>query len=101
MMWPGSDFKFGNVSCTHTHSYNLTETWYSRMDTALSWFQDKVNPANLAMVYVEEPDRHGHAFSPDSEVVSLERLNYLCDRLVLQTHQLAGGKNIRRIHRFK
>lgn len=70
MMWPGSDFKFGNVSCTHTHVYNVTESWFSRMDTVLSWFQDKVNPANLAMVYIEEPDRHGHAFSPDSEVVS-------------------------------
>lgn len=74
------------------------------MDTALSWFQDKVNPANLAMVYIEEPDRHGHAFSPDSEVVRLERLNYLCARLVLQTllgHQLAAVRNIRRTRASK
>lgn len=70
MMWPGTDFKYQNVSCTYTHIFNVTETWYSRIDLALSWFQQKKNPANLVMTYIEEPDRHGHAFSPDSDVVS-------------------------------
>lgn len=70
MMWPGSDFQYQNVSCTFTHLFNTTESLNDRMDLALSWFQAKTKPANLVMVYIEEPDRHGHAFSPDSDVVN-------------------------------
>lgn len=73
MMWPGTDFKYQNVSCSYTHNFNVTESWYSRIDLALSWFQQKINSANLVMVYIEEPDRHGHAFSPDSDVVSVSQ----------------------------
>lgn len=69
MMWPGSDFPYQNVSCSYVDKFDLNATWYSRIDTTLTWFQNTTNPANLAMVYVEEPDRHGHGYSPDSDVV--------------------------------
>lgn len=72
LMWPGSDFAYRNVSCTYTYKYNTTESWTDRMDMALSWFQNKTNPTNLVMAYIEEPDQHGHIFSPDSDVVKFQ-----------------------------
>lgn len=70
MMWPGSDFKYDDISCTFTTKFNTAEPWENRVDTVMSWFTNKKTPANLVMLYIEEPDAHGHIYSPDSNVVS-------------------------------
>lgn len=44
--------------------------WEERADIALSWFKHEKTPANLVMMYVEEPDAHGHVFGPKSPVVN-------------------------------
>lgn len=41
----------------------------------MSWFTDKKTPANLVMLYIEEPDSHGHVYGPDSPVA---RTLYFC-----------------------
>lgn len=76
MMWPGSDLAYdGSVKCTFTQKYNSTIPWKWRVDTVISWIKSPENPANLVMMYFEEPDKHAHALSPDSEVVNLEFKN--------------------------
>lgn len=71
-MWPASDFDFNGTSCTHTVRFNESESWYSRVDTAMSWFSHKTKPANLVMLYIEQPDSFGHIYSPESEIVSFD-----------------------------
>lgn len=70
-MWPGSNFDYNGTKCSHTVAYNETESWYSRVDTVISWFIDKRKPANLVMLYIEQPDSYAHVFSPESSVVSV------------------------------
>lgn len=73
MMWPGTNFPFGGMSCDFVHKFNMSTPWVERVDKALSWFKDRNTPANFVMVYFEEPDFYGHAYSPDSEVVCLNQ----------------------------
>lgn len=80
-MWPGTDFAFGGRSCDFSLKFNMTATWTERVDKALSWFKDPYTPANFVMMYFEEPDFHGHAYSPDSEVVRLLNELRLCCQL--------------------
>lgn len=68
-MWPGSDFKYDGISCTFTGKFDEKMKWEERVDTALSWFTDEKTPANLVMLYIEEPDSHGHIYGPESTVV--------------------------------
>lgn len=70
MMWPGSDFDYNGISCTFTEKFNNKMKWEIRVDTALSWFQDEKTPANLVLMYIEEPDADAHIFGPESNVVS-------------------------------
>lgn len=72
MMWPGSDFPYtrSNVSCSHLQPFNLTVPWNDRVDTAFRWIRDPTRPANLVMLYIEEPDYYGHIYSPESDRVA-------------------------------
>lgn len=72
MMWPGSDFPYtrANVSCSHLQPFNLTLPWNDRVDTAFRWIRDPTRPANLVMLYIEEPDYYGHIYSPESDRVA-------------------------------
>lgn len=72
MMWPGSDFPYtrANISCTHLQPFNLTLPWNDRVDTAFRWIRDPARPANLVMLYIEEPDYYGHIYSPESDRVA-------------------------------
>lgn len=72
MMWPGHDFEYAGVNCTFSQSFNTKEPWINRVDTALSWLSDPKTPANLVMLYIEEPDTVGHVYGPESDVVSEE-----------------------------
>lgn len=71
MMWPGTDFDYNGINCTFTAKLDIKMKWEDRVDTAMSWFTDKKTPANLVMLYIEEPDAHAHGFGPDSSVVSI------------------------------
>ncbi|GAB0087335.1 bis(5'-adenosyl)-triphosphatase enpp4 [Sergentomyia squamirostris] len=69
MMWPGSDFSYSGVNCTYVQAYNKTITWDERVDRAISWLRNPEKPANLIMMYFEDPDSHGHIYGPDSKVI--------------------------------
>lgn len=70
MMWAGSDYDYNGIKCTFTSGFDIHKTNEERIDTALSWFTDEKTPANLVMLYFEEPDEHAHAFGPDSAEVN-------------------------------
>lgn len=72
MMWAGSNYDYNGIKCTFTGTFNMNETYEDRIDTALSWFIDGKTPANLVMMYFEEPDWDAHIFGPDSVEVSDE-----------------------------
>lgn len=69
MMWTGSNFDYNGTKCTFIQEFNPDIKLEDRVDTALSWFLDKKTPANLVMLYLDEPDEHGHAYGPESDVV--------------------------------
>ncbi|KAJ8940355.1 hypothetical protein NQ314_010737 [Rhamnusium bicolor] len=64
----------------------------------ISWITDPHKPANLVMLYIEEPDTHGHAFGPESKTVRalLEKLDnvtlYLEEQL--EKHKLTDKVNV-------
>ncbi|XP_060868387.1 ectonucleotide pyrophosphatase/phosphodiesterase family member 5-like [Metopolophium dirhodum] len=60
MMWPGSEFPYQGKTPTYIEVYNNSIHWNSRIDTIMSWIEDKNQPANLVFAYFEEPDRTGH-----------------------------------------
>lgn len=70
MMWPGSNFKYDDTACTFSQNFNETMSWNERVDIVMTWFTNEKTPANLVMMYIEEPDVHAHIYSPDSNVVS-------------------------------
>lgn len=69
MMWPGSGFAYENTSCTFTHAFDMNVTMTERVDIAIDWFKHEQTPANLVMLYIEQPDFLGHVYSPDSTQV--------------------------------
>lgn len=60
----------------------------------IEWIKDPVKPANLVMVYFEEPDTHGHAYGPNSEVVRdlLKELDNITNYLDVKTKILSLNK---------
>ncbi|XP_022915908.1 bis(5'-adenosyl)-triphosphatase enpp4-like [Onthophagus taurus] len=98
MMWPGCKFSYQNVTPTHFESWDPKYDLYKRVDTAISWIMDPQYPANLVMLYIEEPDFHGHVYSPDSTVVEnmIKKLDnvtqYLHDKL--RKHHLSHLVNV-------
>ncbi|XP_020280186.1 ectonucleotide pyrophosphatase/phosphodiesterase family member 5-like [Pseudomyrmex gracilis] len=66
MMWPGSAFEYQETSPTFAQSFNDTIPWEKRIDTLISWFVHPTNPINFGMLYIEEPDCHGHAIGINS-----------------------------------
>lgn len=70
MMWPGSDFDYDGISCTHNRHYNISENYTERIDEVFNWILDEKTPANLIMFYIEEPDFHAHAFGPESQTIT-------------------------------
>lgn len=66
MMWPGSVFEYQGTSPTFAQPFNDTIPWKDRVDTLMSWFVHPTNPINLGILYIEEPDYHGHALGINS-----------------------------------
>lgn len=65
-MWPGSDFAYQGKKCTFTKTLNETIPLEDRADEVMTWLNQG---ANLVMMYIEQPDAEGHAYSPDSDQV--------------------------------
>ncbi|XP_035918340.1 bis(5'-adenosyl)-triphosphatase enpp4-like [Anopheles stephensi] len=85
MMWPGTDYGYGarNLTCSHTQKFNLSIPWTERLDTVFQWIRDAERPANLVMLYIEEPDFDGHMYGPKSD-----RMEQLVGKLNVLTRQL-------------
>uniref|UniRef100_A0A336LSC3 CSON002689 protein n=1 Tax=Culicoides sonorensis TaxID=179676 RepID=A0A336LSC3_CULSO len=66
MMWPGTDFSYGEnqVNCSFVEKFNVSHPgpWDERVEKAVEWFSAG---ANLVMLYIEEPDHHGHIYGVD------------------------------------
>lgn len=94
MMWPGGEFPYGckKTMPTFSQKWNVNVSYEERISTAISWITHDGTPANLVMLYLEEPDLHGHAFGINSEEVrdQIKRLDkamgYLDEQL--QKHSL-------------
>lgn len=71
MMWPGGEFPYGckKTLPTFHQALNFNTSFEDRVNTVLSWITNPDTPANLVMLYFEEPDMHGHAFGTDSPEV--------------------------------
>lgn len=70
MMWPGGEFAYGNRSNTYTTAYKPDAKPRDKVDTVMRWLTSADQPANLVMLYFDEPDLMGHVHSPESQVVS-------------------------------
>uniref|UniRef100_A0A2M4AIU3 Putative ectonucleotide pyrophosphatase/phosphodiesterase n=1 Tax=Anopheles triannulatus TaxID=58253 RepID=A0A2M4AIU3_9DIPT len=88
MMWPGSDYGYGpqNLTCSHTQRFNLSVPWEDRLSTVFRWIRDSERPANLIMLYIEEPDYYGHVYGPESDRIAalVAQLNELTRQLHAQ-----------------
>lgn len=70
MMWPGSDFKYDGTACTFNWKFDPSKEWKDRVDEVMRWFTHEKTPANLVMLYIEQPDALAHVYGPDSEKVT-------------------------------
>lgn len=69
-MWPGGRYPYKNITPTYVKPWEITYDWFKRVDEIIAWIMDPKKPANLVMLYIAEPDTHGHAFGPDSSQVA-------------------------------
>ncbi|XP_059469473.1 bis(5'-adenosyl)-triphosphatase enpp4-like isoform X2 [Neocloeon triangulifer] len=98
MMWPGSEFSYHKaVLPTFIQKWDPRWTWQQRVDMVMSWLTHPHNPANLVMLYMEEPDTHAHAFGSESaevteQIKNVDRyIGYLVDQL--ERHNLTEAVN--------
>ncbi|KAK5640611.1 hypothetical protein RI129_011422 [Pyrocoelia pectoralis] len=100
MMWPGSAYEYQGKLPTYLQKFDTDLNWYKRVDTVLNWIENPKRPANLVMLYFEEPDTHGHAFGPKSkEVVEmLQRLDNVSYYLHEQLKRKGLSNRVNVIH---
>ncbi|XP_058804211.1 bis(5'-adenosyl)-triphosphatase ENPP4-like isoform X2 [Phymastichus coffea] len=60
MMWPGGDYEYDGKKTIFHQSWNTSIPWKNRIDDIISWFNHPKTPINFGMLYIEEPDFHGH-----------------------------------------
>nr|CAD7429923.1 unnamed protein product [Timema monikensis] len=99
MMWPGGEFEYKQTLPTFRQPFDLNTAWEIRVDTVIGWILHKSTPANLVMLYFEEPDRRAHAFGPESPVVitHIEKLDNItrCTALTLRRGQAGEDKRVK------
>ncbi|KAI1294741.1 Bis(5'-adenosyl)-triphosphatase ENPP4 [Halotydeus destructor] len=66
MMWAGTDVVIRNQLPRHFLKYNHSADWNQSVSTVISWLLDKDAPANLVMMYFDQPDFVGHLHGPNS-----------------------------------
>lgn len=86
-MWPGSAAPIAHHLSKYVQQYNSSLTWESRMDTLIDWLTREKDPANLAIIYFNQPDDTAHfhgPFSPEvrEQVIRADNIvKYLVNRL--------------------
>lgn len=70
MMWPGGEFAYAGRNNTYTSAYKPGADPRTKVDTVMQWMISADQPANLVMLYFDEPDLMGHVYSPESPEVS-------------------------------
>ncbi|XP_074601239.1 bis(5'-adenosyl)-triphosphatase ENPP4-like [Brevipalpus obovatus] len=68
-MWPGSAAPIAHRLSKYVQQYNSSLTWESRMDTLINWLTREKDPANLAIIYFNQPDYTAHFYGPFSQQV--------------------------------
>ncbi|XP_015783288.1 bis(5'-adenosyl)-triphosphatase enpp4-like [Tetranychus urticae] len=98
IMWPGTGFTFGGDKAYYSIDFNRTINMQQRIDLLMKWFTDTENPANLVMLYIENPDETAHNHGPFGKE-TLEQV-MMADRTVayllenLSQHNLTESTNI-------
>lgn len=69
MMWPGSNFAYQGHKCTYTQPFDENISREDQLDKIISWILDPTVPANLIMMYVNQPDDASHAYGPYADKV--------------------------------
>ncbi|KAL0279525.1 UNVERIFIED_CONTAM: hypothetical protein PYX00_001062 [Menopon gallinae] len=67
MMWPGNEFNYTGVFPTYQKAFDRDFAYTKRVDEVLKWILNPEKPANLVVLYIEEPDVSEHNYGPDSE----------------------------------
>lgn len=67
--------RFRNRTCTFTEIFTPNLDFQQRVDLAYKYMLDERTPANLIMLYFEQPDDMAHKHGPNSEQVSLNCKN--------------------------
>ncbi|KAI5702796.1 hypothetical protein M8J75_004224 [Diaphorina citri] len=80
MMWPGADYAYQGHNITYNHKFERKSLWEERVNEVVTWFTNKEKPANLVMLYFDEPDSQGHMYGPDSQEVNDKIVK--CDNIV-------------------
>jgi ectonucleotide pyrophosphatase/phosphodiesterase family protein 5 len=98
MMWPGSNYDYDGVSCSHSRHFNISVDYTKRVDEVFTWILNDTAPANLIMFYIEEPDTHAHAFGPESQTITnlVEKLDQVTEYFYrkIQQHQLENRVSV-------
>lgn len=87
-MWPGNEYAYSGIKPTYQKAWNYNVTWDKRVDGAIEWILNPNKPANLVLLYIEEPDYHGHSFGVNSpkftnELKLMDNITkYIMDRLI-------------------
>lgn len=69
-MWPGSNYEYSKINSTFIFNYDKNVPFKDRVSTVMSWFKNPQTPANLVMLYFEQPDEDSHPYGPDSNQTS-------------------------------
>ncbi|XP_018564085.1 bis(5'-adenosyl)-triphosphatase enpp4 isoform X2 [Anoplophora glabripennis] len=98
MMWPGANYPYQGQNITYVKTFEPGYDWRQRVEDVISWITDPVKPANLVMLYFEEPDTHGHAFGPNSKtvrdlLVKLDNITLYLEEL-LEQNKLTDKVNV-------
>ena len=73
VLWPGGLTTIKGVqprTIGRAFSGNLSLPYNTRIDYLIKWLTDKYRPANLGLLYFDEPDESGHKFGPNSPEVT-------------------------------
>nr|CAH7712172.1 unnamed protein product [Callosobruchus chinensis] len=98
MMWPGAYYAYQGKNITYRQDFDEKMDWNKRVDMVISWITDRKKPANLVMLYIEQPDTYGHIFGANAPQFKemLRKLDnvtkYLQDQL--ESHHIADKVNV-------
>ena len=69
-MWPGSQYEYNGTRNTFIKAFDLSVPWTERIDSMITWFLHPLKPINFGVLYIEEPDFHGHAYGVNAPIIN-------------------------------